>query len=115
MQKTWKPITGGILSIVCGAWGILYGALFSIIGLGGAAMFGIPREGIFALGLLGWPALALGVMAIVGGVMALQRTRWGVALAGAICALLIPPPFILGILAIVFIAVSREEFSFNNR
>jgi len=77
-------------------------------------MFGISREGIFALGLLGWPALALGVVAIVGGVMALQRTRWSLALVGAICALLIPPPFILGILAIVFIALSREEFSYHS-
>lgn len=111
MAKTWKPIAGGICSIVCGAWGVLYGGLFSTIGAGGRAMFDIPREGVFALGLLGLPALALGVVAIVGGAMAIQRTRWGLALAGAICAFLIPPPFIIGILAIVFIALSREEFS----
>ena len=114
MQKTWKPIAGGICSIVAGALGVLYGSLFSIIGIGGAACLDMPRNALFVLGILGWPALVLGILAVVGGVYAVQRKRWGLSLAGGICALLIPPPFILGILAIVFIAISRDEFSFRS-
>ena len=110
MKKTWKPITGGICSIVAGAWGVVVGGLFSLVGLGGAMFMEIPRSGLFAMAAIGWPAVVLGLLAIVGGVMAVQRRRWGLSLAGAICALLIPPPFILGILAIVFIALSRDEF-----
>jgi energy-converting hydrogenase Eha subunit A len=34
-----------------------------------------------------------------------------VALAGAICALFPPPVIILGILAIVFVALGKREFS----
>ena len=110
MQKTWKPIAGGICSIVAGGWGVLVGGVFSVLGLGGATVLEMPRNGLFVLAAIGWPALVLGLLAIVGGVLAVQRRRWGLALGGAICALLIPPPFIVGILAVVFIALSREEF-----
>jgi len=111
VQKTWKPIAGGICSIVAGALGVIYGGLLSVIGIGGATYLEMPRNGLFVLAALGWPALILGVLAILGGIFAIQRRRWGLSLAGGICALLIPPPFILGILATVFIALSREEFS----
>ena len=114
MQKTWKPIAGGICSIVAGGYGVLLGGVFSLLGLGGATVLGMPRDGLFVLAAIGWPALILGTLAIVGGILAVQRKRWGLSLGGAICALLIPPPFILGILAIVFIALSREEFSVHS-
>ena len=51
--------------------------------------------------------VVLGVVAIVGGVSAMRRKRFGLSLAGAICAL---PSGILGILAIVFVAPSKGEF-----
>ena len=111
MEKTWKPVAGGVCSILAGAWGVLVGGLLSLLGLGGATFLDMPRNGFLALSIVGWPALVLGILAIVGGVFALQRRRWGLALTGGICALLIPPPFILGILAIVFVALSRDEFS----
>jgi ABC-type dipeptide/oligopeptide/nickel transport system permease component len=51
--------------------------------------------------------LVLGIVAIVGGVSALRRKSFGLSLAGAICAL---PSTILGILAIIFVSVSKREF-----
>jgi len=39
-----------------------------------------------------------------------KRRCWGLALAGAICALLIPPQLILGILAIIFVILGKDEF-----
>jgi hypothetical protein len=56
---------------------------------------------------VGVPIFALGVVAIVGGVSALRRRSFGLSLAGAICAL---PSHILGILAIIFISLSKKEF-----
>ena len=47
---------------------------------------------------------------IVGGIFALRRRVWGLALAGAICAFLVPAGFILGILAIIFVAMGKREF-----
>lgn len=110
MKNTWKPVAGGICSIVAGAWGILAGGTLGAVGLCVPSMSGMDPVGLGFLNLLGWPILVLGVMAIIGGVFAIRRQKWGLALAGAICAVLIPPPFILGILAIVFIALGHGEF-----
>ena len=59
---------------------------------------------------IGLPLIVLGVVALLGGISALQRKRWGLALAGGICVLL-PMQTLLGILAIVFVALSRDEFN----
>jgi hypothetical protein len=50
---------------------------------------------------------ALGILAIVGGISAVRRKKFGLSLAGAICAL---PSTILGILAVIFVALGRREF-----
>jgi hypothetical protein len=49
----------------------------------------------------------LGILAIVGGISAMRRKRVGMSLAGAISALL---SGLLGILAIIFIALGKREF-----
>ena len=54
------------------------------------------------------PLAVLGILALVGGIYALRRKKWGVALAGAVAAAL--PFSLLGIAALVFTALSREEF-----
>jgi len=46
---------------------------------------------------------------IVGGIYALRRRIWGLALAGSICALL-GPWALLGILAIIFVSLGKGEF-----
>jgi hypothetical protein len=56
---------------------------------------------------VGVPIFALGIVAIVGGVSAIRRKSFGLSLAGAVCAL---PSVILGILAIVFVALVKREF-----
>jgi len=52
-----------------------------------------------------------GIVAIVGGICALRRTAWGLALAGSICAV-VGPSFIpvLGVLAITFVSLGKGEF-----
>jgi hypothetical protein len=54
-------------------------------------------------------AAILAILEIVGGIFALRRKTWGLALAGSIAAAL--PVNILGILAIIFLAMSKDEFS----
>jgi hypothetical protein len=49
-----------------------------------------------------------GVTAIIGGICAVQRKHYGMALAGSIAALF--PGWIFGIGAIVFTAIGRGEF-----
>jgi len=51
-----------------------------------------------------------GIIAVVGGIFAVQRKAWVIALVGAICALMWPLT-LLGILSIIFVCLSRKEFS----
>jgi hypothetical protein len=57
--------------------------------------------------IMGVAFLVLGILAIVGGVSALRRKSFGLSLAGAIAAL---ASGLLGIVAIVFVALGRREF-----
>lgn len=60
--------------------------------------------------MVGGLALVLGIVAIIGGIFAITRQVWGLALADAMCALFPPRVSVLGILAIVFVAPSKSEF-----
>ena len=104
MEKTWKPIVAGILAIIAGALQVIFGMIFAI-GVGiGAGIVGMGwLSAIFA------PLIIFGIIAIVGGIYALLRRIWGLALAGSICAL-IGPWFILGLLAIIFVSLGKGEF-----
>jgi hypothetical protein len=105
MERTWKPTTAGILTIIGGIIGIASGAI--VMGLGTAFMWGIP--GLELLAGIGSGLLALGIIALIGGIFALRRKVWGFALTGAIfaCFPIIP----LGVLAIIFVAMGKNEFS----
>jgi len=107
MQKTWRPTTAGILTIIAGCYGIGVGAVVTTAG----GLFGLVT-GMPGLGALGAGVIGLGIVAIIGGICAMRRKVWGLALAGAILALpLIPVGTILGILAIIFVSRSKKEFA----
>ena len=117
MQKTWKPVTSGVLSIVAGSLSVAAGLVLVLFGgvlSGILAAAGVP--GLLSLipfpfvGGIATPLLILGAMAIVGGTYAIRRRVWSMALAGAICAIFPPQIGILGILAIVFIVLGKDEF-----
>jgi hypothetical protein len=113
---------GGILSIIGGALEVIGGAI--MVGLViahrelfrlGSSTTGHPGiySGLFGfvdliwLIIVGVPIFALGIVAIIGGVSAIRRNSFGLYLAGAISAL---TSLILGILAIIFISLSKKEF-----
>jgi len=121
MEKTWKPVAGGICSIVGGALAIVGGVAFGLLGAWVTGMRGMWGPGMWGPGMMmpltgnafvlfGLPAIILGVVAIIGGVSGLRRRHWGLALAGAICAVFTPMSFLLGAVAVVFIALARGEF-----
>lgn len=116
--KTWMPTAAGILSIVSGALGLIaiaflitFGATFGadiardVLSTLGFWQAGMP---LTIIGLLSIPLIIINAVAIIGGVYAIQRRVWGLALAGSICTLI--PAQILGILSIIFIAMSKKEF-----
>jgi hypothetical protein len=113
---------GGVLSIVAGALEVILGGLAAVALAILRVLFRVaplpfnldPRFG-HAVGLVpfwsvivGVPLFALGIVAVIGGVYAIRRRVFGLALAGAICGLIPLNP--LGLLAVIFIAVSKREF-----
>jgi TM2 domain-containing membrane protein YozV len=114
-EKTWKPTAAGILCIIGGAIGLLLCLFWALIAL---VLMGDPSvEGelsidapIVKFWVFGGIAITI---AIVGGICALRRRIWGLALAGSICALVgfgIP-----GILAIIFVVRGKREFECGAR
>lgn len=105
-KKTWLPTVAGILSIVAGAFELLVGMAIGGVGAILTTFMSMPGLGAF----VGFPLMALGIVAVIGGICSIRRRVWGLALAGAICSLFFPHITVLGILAIVFVAVSKREF-----
>ena len=111
---------GGILSIVAGAFEVNGGGIMLA-----SAKLGVQfRLWDFALYpgiwfkhiipvdspwfiIMGGLLVVLGIIAILGGIWALRRRSFGLSLAGAVCVL---PLGILGIVAIVCIALAKREF-----
>lgn len=109
--RTAMPIVAGILTLISAGLKILFGLGTLIAGFF-ASLF--PRMGYWSDHPVLWFSIAafflvaFGVIAVIGGIFALQRKRWGWALAGAIMAFL---PFnLLGLASIILVALSKREF-----
>ena len=112
MERTWKPTTAGVLTIIAGTVELIVGIGIATVGVIGGSLigwlFGVGLLGGF-LSIIGVPLIVLGILAVIGGICALNRRTWGLALAGSICAL-IGPWAILGLLSIVFVSLGKGEF-----
>jgi hypothetical protein len=118
-NKSGLLTAGGVLSIVAGVLEVMGGVIIVLLTVGIRIMLTIIRSEPggwwrqiipvipFWLIIVGVPIIALGIVAIVGGISAIRRTSFGLSLAGAICAL---PSSILGILAVIFVALGKREF-----
>jgi hypothetical protein len=124
MQKTWKPMAAGIMCIVTGAAAMFAVGMMVARGLAsppsttGDVNLGLYVMVVFVVG----PSVTLGTVAIAGGVCALRRRVWGLALAGAIVLVVIgilgviltSPPLagvgVIGILSIIFVGLGKREF-----
>jgi len=119
MKLTWKPIMAGILDIVSGAIGMVGGVYFVVL----TSVFRTMHEFmnidpliidqteqiISRLFAVPFVLVFIGIIAIIGGVYALQRRIWGLALAGSICSCVVFPFF--GLPSIIITGLAQEEFS----
>lgn len=119
MKLTWKPVMAGILDIVGGAIGMVGGlyvvvlsSLFrtmrELINIDPHVVLTIERV-ISSIIAVPFVVVFIGIAAIIGGVYALQRRIWGLALAGSICSCIVFPFF--GLPSIIITALAREEFN----
>ena len=87
--------------------------------LAGAEDVGPAIVGAIALSLRpgGWQGLwwlviclsILGIVAIIGGIFAIKRKNYHMAIAGSICAV-ISPGVLLGVASIILVVLSEKEF-----
>lgn len=116
-------VIGGVLSIVSGALGILSGLAMVAFGIffkwlmmfGDSYSYdaGMTAEQVGTLlgvfyGVTGGFWVLFGVLALVGGIYAVRKKLWGLALAGAIGSVLTCFP--IGVVAIIFTAMAKPEF-----
>src|SRR4030042_4248835 len=113
---------GGIFSIISGGFGVLWllMAVFLIVILAAVTWEtdyyydgSESPEAFFAVMIVIYIIIGLfftlvGVLAIVGGVLALKRKHWGWALAGSIAGTIVFFP--CGVPAIIFVAMGKGEF-----
>jgi hypothetical protein len=116
--KTWKTKAAGVLAIVSGLLAVSQWVTVAVLEV--MALGWLPMGTLAGLGAVVAAAftiaIATGIVAIVGGVFALKRRRWRMALAGSICAIfsvvflpiLVNVP--LAIAAIVLVVLGRGEF-----
>jgi hypothetical protein len=112
-----KATVAGILDITAGVIGCVGAIPLAFLAFGGAAVLGMvpdPEANRLAmLPLLLFLPLAIfglvaGLVAIFGGIAALNRRRWGLSVAGAIAAIF--GFFPVGIAAVIFTILAEPEF-----
>jgi hypothetical protein len=119
-KQTWKPTTAGILMIIVGAGNIIgafFAITFAVLISAGSSWAGLSESDFGTMTAATVAAIVLVVAAIafifsileiVGGIFAIKRKTWGLALAGAIAAALTST--VMGVLAIIFLAMGKDEF-----
>jgi hypothetical protein len=126
--------TGGILSIIGGAFEVIGGGI--MVGLTIATRELLTRVSPYPYPGIIWPIsagsfiYAMGIVAMIGGVSAMRGRKFGLSLAGAICCALpsgingimnlfgislagfiwVMAGLILGIPAVILISLSKKEF-----
>jgi len=117
MAETSKATIAGVCDIVAGIAGLIGGIPLLVLAVVGSGALGaLPDPAVrplAAIPLAFFLPLALmcflaGVVAIAGGVAALNRRRWGLALAGSIAAVF--GFFPAGIVAVIFTILAEPEF-----
>ena len=103
-KKAWLSTTAGVLDIIDGCI-----SLMVVVGLVVAIAFVTDEP--HTLAILVPIAIFFAVkttLTMVGGICALQRRVWGMALIGAIAASV--PLSLMGIVALILTALSRDQF-----
>ena len=99
MEKTWKPTAAGIICIIAGVICVVSSIIFASF----AALWG---AGLLIIA----PLVIVGIVPIVGGIYALRRRIWGLALAGSILTLIgTAVSFVISLALGIFISLGPSD------
>jgi uncharacterized membrane protein YozB (DUF420 family) len=108
VEKSWMTLTSGILDIISGIgmmfvcfWLVVAGSITGIVQNVPQWLPGV----LFTLAII---LIIVAIVSVIGGVFAIKRKVWGMALAGSIAAFFCF--FIFGIISIVLITLGHNEF-----
>jgi hypothetical protein len=106
-KKGILPVVGGVLVLIAGLVELISGGILISGGefLGGFDM-GTGVHNILTVCGVIW--IILGIVAILGGIFAVQRKHFGLAVLGAILGL--GGYFIFALIGIILIAVGKDDF-----
>jgi hypothetical protein len=99
------PVIGGILIIIAG---LIELALGGLLMAGGTVLFGLSLGTSGVLVACGAVLAVVGIIALLGGIFAFQRRHFGLAVLGAVLGL--GGWFIPGLIGLILIALSKDEF-----
>ncbi|OGS50612.1 MAG: hypothetical protein A3K65_08515 [Euryarchaeota archaeon RBG_16_68_12] len=118
--RTVLPILGGIFLIIAGLDGIGTWAFVAFLGtLTSGVGFGFLGGILVACGAIG---IIFGIIALLGGIMAIMRRMWALALIGGILGLflvgsgalvmgvLFPEASVFALIGLILVAISHKEF-----
>lgn len=102
-KETVMPVIGGILILLASLGYIAMGALVAVAG-GSLIWFDMGASG--AAVACGAVMLVLGIIVLLGSIFAIQRKHFGLALIAGILTI----PSILGLVGLILVIVSKDEF-----
>ncbi|HIJ17534.1 MAG TPA: hypothetical protein HA364_07160 [Thermoplasmata archaeon] len=102
-KESAMPVIGGILILLV-SLGYLAGGAFVAVAGSSLFWFDVSTSGLAAL--CGMVLLVLGLIVLLGGIFAIQRKHFGLALVAGILAI----PSLLGIIGLILVIVSKDEF-----
>ena len=115
------PLIGGVLVMISGIIGILTGLILVVAastivdmlrGIYGTEILDTVEGVLVTCGVI-W--FVIGLVALIGGVFAIRRRKWSIAVVGGVFGLLTIGPYffgsILGLIGLILIAISKHEFS----
>ena len=110
VKRTPMPMIAGILCIVDGGLKLLalLGLLVASLVIPVSQGSGFALNTSILLLAITIPLVIIGILAIVGGIYAMQRKKFSLAVTGSIAAFL--PFSLLGLASIILVALSKDEF-----
>ncbi len=118
-ERSKKPMIAGVLMIIAFILAVVAAGQMFFLEMGGIYLEGgenVELEFIERLRTIcGGVYLLLGIFLLIGGVLAIKRIYWGVALVASIVGLFHPAPFfsgsILSLVSLILIGMSKDEFN----
>ncbi|OGS55341.1 MAG: hypothetical protein A3K60_07140 [Euryarchaeota archaeon RBG_19FT_COMBO_56_21] len=97
------PVAGGVLIIIASLGYFLVGGLMAA---SGSVVFGLSLGASGVVVACGVLLLLLGVMSLLGGIFAIQKRHFGIAIIGGLFVI----PSILGLIGLILVAISKDSF-----